>query len=311
MHYFRTMEPKVSVIIPTFNASMTVIECLDSVFSQTYKNFEVIVVDNGSTDQTLVRLAQYPERLEIRNCSISGSGPTRNFGAGVASGKYLAFLDADDSWKPSKLSRQVEVYEQSQILNLIVGTYANFIGGKRQIIGSSPRTSDDLEAMCDLKRRGAMPAPLSTWLIRKDLFEEIGGFDPDYMFSQDHEFLTRAANSGVEIRIIREPLCDYMLSYSSGSAENYIKQYMTSQFIKLPDKVKEEMSLHDFLQRNKIQYINSYRKAYAGKFFRLSIIDYGARRFVKLLLHVVISFLLDPISFTKKFLNQSKFTWKG
>jgi glycosyltransferase involved in cell wall biosynthesis len=305
------MEPKVSVIIPTFNASLTIIDCLDSVFSQTYKNFEVIVVDNGSNDQTLDRLAQYRERLEIRKSSITGSGPTRNFGAGVASGKYLAFLDADDCWKPSKLTRQVEVYEHSLIPNLIVGTYANFIGGKRKIIGSSPRSSDDWEAMYELKRNGTMPAPLSTWLIRKDLFEEIGGFDPDYIFSQDLEFLTRAANNGVEIKIIREPLCDYMLSYFSGSAANYINQYMTSQFIKLPDEEKADTSLHVFLQRSKMRYFNSYRKAYAGKFFRLLIIDYSTRRFVRFLLHAVISFLLDPISFLKKFLNQSKFTWNG
>jgi GT2 family glycosyltransferase len=220
-------------------------------------------------------------------------------------------LDADDSWKPSKLSRQVEVYEKSQIPNLIVGTYANFIGGKKQIIGTSPRTSDDLQAMCNLKRSGAMPAPLSTWLIRKDLFEMIGGFDPDYKFSQDHEFLTRAVKSGVKIRIIRELLCDYMLSYSSGSAKNYIEQYITSQYIKLPDEKKEEMTIQDFLQRTKIRNFSGYRKAYAGRFFRLSIIDYSERRFVRLLLHVAISLLFDPISFIKKFLNQSNFTWRG
>ncbi len=305
------MEPTVSVIIPTFNASMTVIDCLDSVFSQTFKNFEVIVVDNGSTDQTIDRISQYPERIELRKCSISGSGPTRNFGAKIASGKYLAFLDADDSWKPSKLSRQVEVYEKSTMSNLLIGTYANFIGGTKQIIGSSPRTTNDIEAMCELKKSGAMPAPLSTWLIRKDLFEELGGFDPDYVFSQDLEFLIRAMNYGVEIRVIREPLCDYTLSYSSGSAKNYVRQYLTSQFIKLPNEEKKGLTLNVFLQRKKIRYLNSYRKAYAGKFFRLSIIDYSTRRFVGLILHITVSFLLDPISLIRKFINQSKFTWQG
>lgn len=304
------MEPTVSVIIPTFNASMTVIDCLDSVFSQTFKNFEVIVVDNGSTDQTLDRISQYPERIELKKCSISGSGPTRNFGAKNASGKYLAFLDADDSWKPSKLSRQVEVYEKSTKSNLLIGTYANFIGGTKQIIGSSPRTSNDMEAMYELKKNGAMPAPLSTWLIRKDLFEALGGFDPDYVFSQDLEFLIRAINCGVEIRVIREPLCDYTLSYSSGSAKNYVRQYLTSQFIKLPNEEKKGLTLNTFLQRKKIRYLNGYRKAYAGKFFRLSIIDYSARRFVGLILHITASFLLDPISFIRKFINQSKFTWQ-
>ena len=304
------MEPTVSVIIPTFNASMTVIDCLDSVFSQTFKNFEVIVVDNGSTDQTMDRISQYPERIELKKCSISGSGPTRNFGAKNASGKYLAFLDADDSWKPSKLSRQVEVYEKSTKSNLLIGTYANFIGGTKQIIGSSPRTSDDIEAMFELKKSGAVPAPLSTWLIRKDLFEELGGFDPDYVFSQDLEFLIRAINCGVEIRVIREPLCDYTLSYSSGSAKNYVRQYLTSQFIKLPNEEKKGLTLNAFLQRKKIRYLNSYRKAYAGKFFRLSIIDYSARGFVGLILHITASFLLDPISFIRKFINQSQFTWQ-
>lgn len=305
------MDPKVSVIIPTLNASRTIIDCLDSVFSQTYRTLEVIVVDNGSTDRTLECLQNYPATLSIRKCFVPGSGPSRNLGANIASGTYLAFLDADDFWKPSKIAKQIEIHEKSLTMNLLVGTYANFVGENRKRIGTSPRTLNDQEAIFELERIGTMPAPLSTWMIRKESFEKIGGFNPEYDFSQDYEFLIRARKIGIDIRVIREALCDYTLSYSSSTAKNYIKQFMTSQYIRLPANKKNDLKLSVFLKTRNIRQLNYYRKAYAGKFFRLSVIDFNRRKIFRFLFHIILSLLLDLFSFIRKFLRQSRFTWNG
>lgn len=304
------MIPRVSVIIPTYNALTTLKYSLDSVFSQTYGNFEIICIDNGSEDQTLEYLENYPRNLSIKICNIPGSGPARNLGVKYATGKYVAFLDADDSWEPLKLTKQVELAESLQDSNLIIGTYAKYVGQNRKIIGSSPRSPNDIEATTNLRNTCTMPAPLSTWVMHKTLFENVGGFDPNFRFSQDLEFLLRAVNSGVKIMVIREPLCFYNLSYSSGSAKHYVLQNMTSQFLKLKQLSKIELSLEQFINQKRFKKIFYLRKAYAGKFFRKSIIDFGSDRYFLSSLNAIISLCFAPIIFLKKIINQSNLTWR-
>lgn len=106
------MIPLVSVIIPAYNAEKTLVRCLDSVSNQTYKNLEVIVIDDGSKDLTLQLLQNYSKEhsnLNLQFYSIPNSGPAsaRNYGIIHASGEYIAFLDSDDRWAPQKIERQI------------------------------------------------------------------------------------------------------------------------------------------------------------------------------------------------------------
>jgi glycosyltransferase involved in cell wall biosynthesis len=99
----------VSVVIPAFNAGRYIEEALDSVFRQTYASMEVIVVDDGSTDDTTARLEPYRSRIRYLSQANAGPGAARNRGIECSSGDYLAFLDADDVWQPEKLQIQLEV----------------------------------------------------------------------------------------------------------------------------------------------------------------------------------------------------------
>lgn len=101
--------PLVSVIIPAYNAAQFIEETLESVFRQTCTNMEVIVVDDGSTDDTKSRLQAYDSRIHYIWQPNSGVGAARNRGIHAASGEYLAFLDADDLWDPEKLRAQLAV----------------------------------------------------------------------------------------------------------------------------------------------------------------------------------------------------------
>ena len=100
--------PTVSVVIPAYNAEEYIAETLDSVLSQNYSDYEILVIDDGSTDHTGEVLAHYGDRIHLFQKPNGGPASARNLGLKHARGRYIAFLDSDDLWHPEKLARQVE-----------------------------------------------------------------------------------------------------------------------------------------------------------------------------------------------------------
>jgi glycosyltransferase involved in cell wall biosynthesis len=105
--------PFISVIIPTYNRSHCVAEAIDSVAGQSYKNHEIIVVDDGSTDDTARLLAGYDGRLSALHTQHAGPSAARNAGLRAARGDYIAFLDSDDLWTPRKLEQQIGFFAKN------------------------------------------------------------------------------------------------------------------------------------------------------------------------------------------------------
>jgi glycosyltransferase involved in cell wall biosynthesis len=116
-----------SVIIPTYNRASLIAETLDSVFAQTFSDYEVIVVDDGSTDDTTQVLEAYVDRVRLlRQATNKGPGAARNLGAAAAQGRYLAFLDSDDLWFPWTLQTYEQVITRKGYPALIVGQTVRF-----------------------------------------------------------------------------------------------------------------------------------------------------------------------------------------
>lgn len=101
--------PLISVVIPNYNNSRFLIECLESVLTQTYKNIEIILVDDGSTDNSLQVLLSFQDRIELITTENRGPSAARNTGIMKAKGEFIAFLDSDDMWEPAKLKLQMEM----------------------------------------------------------------------------------------------------------------------------------------------------------------------------------------------------------
>ncbi|MFW2438939.1 MAG: glycosyltransferase family 2 protein [Arenicellales bacterium] len=117
----------VSVIMPTYNYGKYLAEAISSVFSQSYQDLELIVVDDGSTDNTREVLAQISDpRLTKINIENSGVSVARNTGLNAASGKYIAFIDADDRWLPTKLEKQVTLFEAEPSVGLVFTNFSRF-----------------------------------------------------------------------------------------------------------------------------------------------------------------------------------------
>jgi GT2 family glycosyltransferase len=199
--------PLVTVVITTFNAASFIGETLDSVMAQDFKDFEVVVVDGGSTDETVGIVSAYlpPVRLIAGGRLTKSAG--RNIGIAAAKGEYVALVDADDLWLPHKLTRQVEylenqphlqwVYSDCFILENDRGQTSSTWSGRTRLHGG-----DILEP---LLLDCFIPSP--TPMIRRSVFDEVGMFDESFLRHEpeDWDLWLRIA-SRFPARLINEPL---------------------------------------------------------------------------------------------------------
>lgn len=170
--------PKVSVVIPAFNAEATIAETLQSARSQTYSELEIIVVDDGSTDRTcelVEEQATEDERIQLIRQHNSGVAAARNAGAAVATGEFLAPLDADDIWYPRKIERQVEQFASGNPDLGLVYTWSAMIDADSQVVETPmPRISGWVLPQMALRNfvgNGSSP------LIRMSAFRATPGYD--------------------------------------------------------------------------------------------------------------------------------------
>jgi glycosyltransferase involved in cell wall biosynthesis len=193
----------VSCIIPAFNAERYLQEALDSIFAQTYAHLEVIVVDDGSTDGTARVAAQYGSRLRCLHQSNAGSAAARNRGLAAARGELVAFLDADDLWRPEKLALQVARFQARPELDLCVSHVQNFWVAELHQEAERFRTHP---------RGQPIPGYWSGALVaRRALFDTLGGFSDTLGHADDTEWLMRAAEQGALMELLPDVLTDRRL----------------------------------------------------------------------------------------------------
>ena len=166
----------VSVVIPSYNGQEMIHRAINSVFQQTYKNHEIIVVDDGSTDSTLDVLSRYGSQITLIRQQNAGAVVARNIGAKHANGAYIAFLDQDDWWVPKKLEIQVRALEADPSLGLVFGNLEAVDKQEKSLrfmtIFPGYRHSPSLDDLLLI-----FPLYPSSATLRKDLFNRTGGFD--------------------------------------------------------------------------------------------------------------------------------------
>ena len=187
--------PKVSIIIPTYNREEFITETIKSVLNQTYKDFEIIVVDDGSTDNTKQKLELFKSKIKLIEQKNSERAIARNNGVKNSSGEYIAFLDSDDLWIKNKLENQVNFLDEKKDFILTYGQSLrinehgkSIKTAKRQIQGYSGNVFEEL-----LFRNFIVSA---TPLIRREQFERTTGFQTKYVPYEDWEFWIRLSLLG-------------------------------------------------------------------------------------------------------------------
>lgn len=185
--------PRVSVIIPAYNAAGCVRRAVDSVLEQSFQDLELLVVDDGSTDATRAVLAEYGDRLHLLAKQNGGPAAARNHGLQHARGEYVAFLDADDYWKTGKLQRQVDLLDARPEIGFC-STATEVVDSAGRPAGNWPCRPDAGPLPDILFMHGTViSGSTSGVLARRHQIEAIGGFDPDLRGFEDPDLWIRLA----------------------------------------------------------------------------------------------------------------------
>jgi len=213
--------PEVSIIVPCWNSADTLGKTLDSVLAQDFKNWEALVVDNGSTDSTTDIIREYcskDSRIIGLYCDRKGPSCSRNFaGLTHARSKYLAFLDSDDLWTSNKLGCTLDYFSQNLSIDAVYAQIAFF-----RVSPDKPETFSTvynrvLEPI-DILRDNPV-CTMSNLVIKSDIFRKHAGFDELIVHNEDVEFLVRASAAGAKIQGIGDHLVSYRTSISGLSAD--------------------------------------------------------------------------------------------
>lgn len=185
--------PLISVIIPTFNSEKTIADTIDSVLQQTFTDFELIIINDGSTDLTLDVIAKFQDsRIKVLSFENAGGNVSRNRGLKQSVGKYISFLDADDLWTPDKLQSQLKALEKNSDAK-VAYSWTDYINenGDFLVAGTHTTTNGDVYEKLlvnNFLENGSNP------LIYRDALVELDGFDESLAAAQDWDMWLRLAD---------------------------------------------------------------------------------------------------------------------
>jgi glycosyltransferase involved in cell wall biosynthesis len=277
------MRPLVSAIIPNYNYARYVGEAVESALGQTYPNIEVIVVDDGSTDNSLEVLEQYRDRIKIIDQKNSGVCVARNRGVAESAGEYIAFLDADDVWLPEKIEKQVEKFASGKDLGLVHVGVIDIDASGDELATHLNGMEGDVAAELMMFEKAVILGGGSGVMIPRPVFDEVEGFDESLSTSADWDLYFRIS-SAFSVGFIGEPLLRYRL-HGSNMHSNVarMEREMLSAYEKAFSRVPDEGG-----QRTGRAYGSLYR-VLSGSYFRAG--NYGS--FFRT---AVLCFLNDPRS---------------
>jgi len=268
-------KPLVSVIIPAYNAERYLKTCLESVFSQTWKNIEVIIVDDGSIDNTpKIALEFESQNVKIKFQKNKGGCSARNAGIRMSSGKYLQFLDADDLISPEKIEKQVIALEQNHLYVAVCST-VHFFDGQDPLSIPVHRESKYLSDTNDTAAffsnlwgaHGQMSmVQTSTWLIPRKLVDISGMWNENILLDQDGEFFTRIVLNSMGIKYTEG--INYYRKYINGN--NVASRY--KKYIALKSAIESAELKTSYLLKARNDHHS--RKAVANVFMQLAVDAY-------------------------------------
>lgn len=244
----KTANPLVSVVIPVYNGEKYIEECLQSVYRQSYRPIEVIVIDDGSADNSVNLISQFPDEKKLisqRNTDVSQA---RNVGIQNAEGQFIAFIDQDDIWEKEKLEKQVRAFREKPGTDLVFTDSLKFNDkGERR----HPRDKHEIASRLNdqnlfstlVMKNVLMPSAV---MVKKESIEKAGLFESTFKTCGDYEMWLRMAAMGMKFLYLPEPLALYRQH-----AENTYKnsQIMHKDRLKALDSIFANQALTPELRR--------------------------------------------------------------
>lgn len=249
----------VSVIMPTYQRGWIIERAIKSVLNQTYSNFELLVIDNGSTDDTLNKLKQFSDpRLKLLTESNRGASNARNHGLKLAKGELIAYLDTDNTWAPEYLEAMVEGMDNQAVM-AYSGQNLLLVGDDMKIIGRRTR-NQGYDPVALLKRNYI---DLNCMMHIKGILNEIGGFDPTMTAREDWDLVLRIIlTHPLQVRHIDQVFSNYYHFLPGANAK-------TSTNLSLP--VSEQLNFYGVGAKDeeRRRHVKLRMKQYAEKGFGL------------------------------------------
>jgi glycosyltransferase involved in cell wall biosynthesis len=271
--------PTFSVIIPAYNSENFISQTIESVLNQTYKDFELIIVDDGSKDSTRKTLESYRDkdsRIKVIFTPNSG-GPTTptNIGLNLATGTYIAFLDHDDIWKETKLEALLREYEANPDAGFILSNVEIFFENENRRVHSKARSK---------KKKLPVPSILagkyfntfSALSVRNNILSRVGSLDTNLFVFADYDIIVRLVSFGVPHLFLNESLATYRIHGKNASALEATAERRISDLERIVTKYKKIFEQHPKSLAAVYQAIGSLylylnKKELARKYYWLAI----------------------------------------
>jgi len=249
--------PSISVVIPTYNCGHLIQQALDSVLAQTFGPKEIIVVDDGSKDDTRESLKPYRQRISYLYQDNNGVSAARNRGIREAQGDFIAFLDADDVWHPRKLEFQMKVFAKAPSLALLCTGIFDWPVSAFPIVAVDPSNSIRHISWPALLLRNDLNTP--SIVVRRDVLGRIGGFDEELRCAEDRDLWLRIGEIS-EVAKLDEPLTGVRQRPGSLSTDAHAAR---EGGLRLLRKLDERRAWQGhWLSRRKAYSLFHYRNAY-------------------------------------------------
>lgn len=285
--------PQVSVIVPLYNAAATITQTVESVLTQTLTDLEVIVVDDGSTDQSLAAVNAISDpRLKVLSFDNAGAPVARNRGIAAATSDLIALLDADDYWAPEKLTDQVAALTKHPEAALAY-SWSDYIDqqgnymcpGKRNVVSGPPDSTYAQLLISNFLENGSTP------LIRKAVLDQVGGFDESLPSAQDLDLYLKIA---ARYAFVTVPKVQVYYRITSGSITSKLleHEHRTLQFI---ERSFEQAPSH-------LQHLKVRSHAHLYRYLMLRGVEepLTPQRSCQILRHLGLALRFDPTLLTQQ-----------
>lgn len=298
---------KVTVIIPAYNAADTLREAVESVLKGSYQNFEILIVDDCSRDQTAEisqQLVSEDNRIQYyKNPQNYGVSKSRNLMMERATGKYIAFLDSDDTWEPKKLEICIQYLQDNPDIKSVGHAlrYLDMKGNKISYIAAAPTTKEEMK---NLKHNGWIPVIFpSSLVVETETLQKEQGFAEDWDVGEDMELFARLANYH-GLMALSEPLGNYRLRSGSLTDKRWFRKRIAygcvQENMERRSRGEPEMKLADyeanyFQNTPWLERMNRMRELLSSRYIRKSGEAWLSRDVIRTIAYGTMGTALNPV----------------
>ncbi len=296
----------ISVIMPVYNSSEFLAEAIESVLHQTYTNWELVIVDDGSQDSSYAIAQEYQhadKRIVLHQQENSGPSSARNTAVTMAKGELIAMLDPDDVMLPTRLQEQIDFLRKHSDVS-VVSCLCNYVDRNNRVLGTN---YTDILTVEDCKKyvneNKIVFCLHSGATLYREAFLKVGSYKEDVFYTQDLDLWNRLVEAGYYLVVIPKILVNYRIHGSSVMSTKYLK--IPYEYYWIVDSTyrrrqgKKELDYRAYLQElNKEPFryrLRIKRKIYYKYFYRTAGLMYAERKFLKFLINITGAFLLNPL----------------